>query len=49
MKIKQGILNDQFTQLQLLQDETNPEFVVEVVNLFFQDSQRLLHILSQSL
>ncbi|XP_057515193.1 histidine-containing phosphotransfer protein 1-like [Amaranthus tricolor] len=45
----QGILNDQFTQLQLLQDETNPEFVVEVVNLFFQDSQRLLHILSQSL
>ncbi|CAO2836794.1 unnamed protein product [Amaranthus hypochondriacus] len=45
----QGILNDQFTQLQLLQDETNPEFVVEVVNLFFQDSQRILHILSQSL
>ncbi|XP_057541209.1 histidine-containing phosphotransfer protein 1-like isoform X3 [Amaranthus tricolor] len=45
----QGILNDQFTQLQSLQDESNPNFVVEVVNLFFQDSQRLLHVLAQSL
>ncbi|XP_048499251.1 histidine-containing phosphotransfer protein 1 [Beta vulgaris subsp. vulgaris] len=45
----QGILNDQFTQLQLLQDESNPEFVLEVVNLFFEDSQRLLNELAKSL
>ncbi|KAL6324314.1 hypothetical protein AAG906_012560 [Vitis piasezkii] len=28
----EGFLNDQFTQLQQLQDETNPDFVVEVVD-----------------
>ncbi|KAJ8440135.1 hypothetical protein Cgig2_003460 [Carnegiea gigantea] len=46
---KQGILNDQFNQLVSLQDESNPEFVFEVVTLFFEDSERLLNELSKSL
>jgi histidine-containing phosphotransfer protein len=32
----QGILDEQFTQLLLLQDETNPDFVAEVVQLYFE-------------
>ncbi|KAL2905348.1 Histidine-containing phosphotransfer protein 2 [Bienertia sinuspersici] len=38
----EGILNDQFTQIHSLQDERNPEFVADVVNIFFKHSQRLL-------
>ncbi|KAI4372248.1 hypothetical protein MLD38_010502 [Melastoma candidum] len=45
----EGFLDEQFTQLQQLQDETNPNFVVEVVSLFFQDSERLLNELAKSL
>ncbi|KAJ9675499.1 hypothetical protein PVL29_024427 [Vitis rotundifolia] len=44
-----GFLNDQFTQLQQLQDESNPDFVVEVVFLFFGDSERLLNELAKTL
>ncbi|CAN1348002.1 Histidine-containing phosphotransfer protein 1 [Linum perenne] len=46
---QEGILDDQFTQLQSLQDESNPDFVVEVVSLFFEDSERLINELAQSL
>ncbi|MED6159597.1 peroxiredoxin type-2 [Stylosanthes scabra] len=46
---KEGFLDDQFNQLQQLQDESNPEFVVEVVTLFFEDAERLLNELSKSL
>ena len=46
---QEGFLNDQFTQLQQLQDETNPDFVVEVVSLFFEDSERLLNELANTL
>ncbi|XP_057513174.1 histidine-containing phosphotransfer protein 1-like isoform X1 [Actinidia eriantha] len=42
-------LDDQFTQLQQLQDESNPDFVVEVVSLFFEDSERLLTELTKTL
>jgi hypothetical protein len=47
--LSQGLLDDQFTQLQLLQDENNPEFVSEVVSLFFDDSEKLLEQLTESL
>lgn len=35
---KEGLLDDQFQQLMQLQDESNPDFVAEVVNLYFEDS-----------
>ncbi len=34
----QGVLDDQFSQLMQLQDETNPDFVEEVVQLYFEDA-----------
>ncbi|ERM97696.1 hypothetical protein AMTR_s00130p00121320 [Amborella trichopoda] len=46
---QEGYLDDQFTQLQQLQDEVNPDFVVEVVSLFFQDSEKLLTDLGRTL
>lgn len=33
-----GVLDDQFQQLLQLQDESNPDFVCEVVRLYFEDS-----------
>ncbi|XP_047969880.1 histidine-containing phosphotransfer protein 4-like isoform X2 [Salvia hispanica] len=38
----QGYLDDQFLQLEDLQDEANPNFVEEVVKLFYSDSARLI-------
>jgi len=34
----EGVLDDQFAQLLSLQDETNPDFVLEVLALYFDDS-----------
>lgn len=34
----EGVLDEQFQQLMLLQDDTNPDFVAEVVQLYFEDS-----------
>ena len=45
----QGILDDQFSQLQMLQDESTPDFVEEVVTLYFDDSVKLLENLTESL
>ncbi|XP_058197954.1 histidine-containing phosphotransfer protein 1-like [Rhododendron vialii] len=47
--ILEGFLDDQFKQLQKLQDESNPEFVFEVVSLFFEDSEKLLNDLANAL
>lgn len=46
---EKGFLDAQFMQLQQLQDENNPDFVVEVVSLFFEDSERLLKELTFAL
>ncbi|CAI9771028.1 unnamed protein product [Fraxinus pennsylvanica] len=46
---REGFLDSQFSQLHQLQDESNPEFVVEVVSLFFEDSERLINDLSSAL
>ncbi|EOY03503.1 Uncharacterized protein TCM_018597 [Theobroma cacao] len=42
-------LDGQFLPLQELQDEGNPDFVVEVVSLFFDDSKKLLNDLTIAL
>ncbi|KAI5654058.1 hypothetical protein M9H77_31245 [Catharanthus roseus] len=46
---REGFLDAQFCQLQQLQDENNPDFVIEVVSLFFEDSEKLLNDLTRAL
>ncbi|KAK8948373.1 Histidine-containing phosphotransfer protein 4 [Platanthera zijinensis] len=45
----QGYLDEQFYQLEDLQDDVTPNFVEEVVTLFFKDSSRLLSSIMQDL
>ncbi|XP_031395444.1 histidine-containing phosphotransfer protein 1-like [Punica granatum] len=45
----QEILDSQFGQLQRLQDESSPNFVAEVLTLFFTDSKDLIKELSEAL
>jgi hypothetical protein len=42
-------LDEQFNQLQQLQDESNPNFLEEVVSLFFEDSQRILENMTETM
>ncbi|XP_039008088.1 histidine-containing phosphotransfer protein 4-like [Hibiscus syriacus] len=45
----QGYLDEQFIQLEELQDDANPNFVQEIATLFFTDSARLIQNIEQSL
>lgn len=37
------MLDEQFLQLQQLQDEISPDFVSEVVTIYFHESEKRLH------
>ncbi|TKY48215.1 Histidine-containing phosphotransfer protein 4 [Spatholobus suberectus] len=45
----QGHLDEQFIQLEELQDDANPNFVEEIVTLYYRDSSRLISNLEQTL
>ncbi|CAL5440643.1 hypothetical protein HYC85_027265 [Camellia sinensis] len=45
----QGYLDEQFIQLEDLQDDANPNFVEEIVSLFYSDSARLIRNIDQGL
>lgn len=47
--VLQGYLDEQFCELEELQDEASPNFVEEVVTLFFRDSSRLMANIEQAL
>lgn len=45
----QGFLDEQLLRLEELQDASNPNFVEEVVTLYYRDSARLVLNIEQSL
>ncbi|KAF7814217.1 histidine-containing phosphotransfer protein 4 [Senna tora] len=45
----QGYLDEQFIQLEELQDDANPNFVEEIVTLYYRDSSRLISSMDQAL
>lgn len=44
-----GFLDDQFTELKKLQDDGSPDFVAEVLTLFFEDCVKLISNMARSL
>ncbi|KQK05329.1 pseudo histidine-containing phosphotransfer protein 5 isoform X2 [Brachypodium distachyon] len=49
MQRTKGYLDEQFCQIEDLQDETSPNFAEEVVSLFFKDSVRLVTNIEQAM
>ncbi|KAE9611511.1 hypothetical protein Lal_00011679 [Lupinus albus] len=47
--LREGFLDDQFIQLQKLQDDSSPDFVIEVMTMFFEDSENLLNNMKRAL
>ncbi|XP_061369589.1 histidine-containing phosphotransfer protein 4-like isoform X2 [Gastrolobium bilobum] len=45
----EGYLDEQFIQLEDLQDDVNPNFVEEIVTLFYSNSVRLVYNIEQAL
>ncbi|CAJ1973922.1 unnamed protein product [Sphenostylis stenocarpa] len=45
----EGFLDEQFIQLEELQDDVNPNFVEEIVTLFYSDSIRLISNIERGL
>ncbi|KAL2340091.1 hypothetical protein Fmac_008031 [Flemingia macrophylla] len=45
----EGFLDEQFIQLEELQDDVNPNFVEEIVTLFYTDSVRLIYNIERAL
>lgn len=46
---QEGVLDEQFQQLMMLQDDSNPDFVAEVVQLYFEDSGAKIDKIGQML
>lgn len=46
---QEGVLDEQFQQLMQLQDESNPDFVAEVVLLYYEDSASKIEKMGQML
>lgn len=45
----QGFLDEQFIQLEELQDDANPNFVEEIATLYYRDSSKSLQTIEQAL
>ncbi|XVF88626.1 hypothetical protein PTKIN_Ptkin19aG0066000 [Pterospermum kingtungense] len=45
----EGILDEQFTQLEQLESKDNPNFVEEVLTLYFRDSSTMLATMEQTM
>lgn len=47
--VELGILDDQFVQLQSLQDESNPDFVVDLIHLYHADASKKMQQIEELL
>ncbi|XP_027356867.1 histidine-containing phosphotransfer protein 4-like [Abrus precatorius] len=47
--LHEGYLDEQFIQLEELEDDVNPNFVEEIVTLFYSDSVRLIYNIERAL